>query len=69
MIMVISPNKRYMEQLARTKALEPEQQLEPEPPSEFEPEPESVPESLPEPESESVPEPVATAVAPDPDEG
>ena len=69
MIMVISPNKRYMEQLARTKVLEPEQQLEPEPPSELEPEPESVPESLPEPESESVPEPVATAVAPDPDEG
>ena len=53
MIMVISPNKRYMEQLARTKALEPEAQ------SELEPEA----------QSEPGPEPVATAAAPDPDEG
>jgi translation initiation factor IF-3 len=53
MIMVISPNKRYMEQLARTKALEPEPQSEPEQ------EPQSGPE----------PEPVATAAVPDPDEG
>ena len=53
MIMVISPNKRYMEQLARTKALEPEQQLEPEP----------------EPGPEPEPEPVATSAAPEPDEG
>jgi len=67
MIMVISPNKRYMEQLARTKALEPEQRSEPEPEAQSEPEPEPQPE--PEPESEPVPEPVATAAAPDPDEG
>jgi hypothetical protein len=85
MIMVISPNKRYMEQLARTKALEPQQRLEAEPEAqsepELEPEPRSEPESepepelepesepVPEPESEPVPEPVATAAAPDPDEG
>ncbi len=73
MIMVISPNKRYMEQLARTKALEPEQQLEPEPEPEREAEPELEPEPQPEPEPESTPqpepEPVATAAAPDPDEG
>jgi translation initiation factor IF-3 len=52
MIMVISPNKRYMEQLAREKAREPEQQLESE-------------------GSEPVAEPesVATAAAPEPDEG
>jgi hypothetical protein len=61
MIMVISPNKRYMEQLARTKALEPRPQSEPEP------EPQSEPES--EPQSEPEPEPVATAAVPDPDEG
>jgi len=67
MIMVISPNKRYMEQLARTKALESEQRSEPEPEAQSEPEPEPQPE--PEPESEPVPEPVATAAAPDPDEG
>jgi translation initiation factor IF-3 len=71
MIMVISPNKRYMEQLARTKALEPEQQLEPEPETELDPELESEPESEPEPqaEPESEPEPVITAAAPEPDEG
>jgi translation initiation factor IF-3 len=57
MIMVISPNKRYMEQLARTKAIEPELQPEPEP----EPEPE--------PQPASEPEPVASAVAPEPEEG
>jgi translation initiation factor IF-3 len=71
MIMVISPNKRYMEQLARTKAIEPE--LEPEPEMEPEPEPETEPEPEPEPEPasepESVPEPVASAAAPEPDEG
>jgi translation initiation factor IF-3 len=61
MIMVISPNKRYMEQLARTKALEPEPQSEPEPEPQSEPEPE--------PQSEAEPEPVATAAVPDPDEG
>ena len=53
MIMVISPNKRYMEQLARTKAIEPELEPEPQPAS----------------EPESVPEPVASAAAPEPDEG
>ncbi len=66
MIMVISPNKRYMEQLARAKALEPqvesEQAQEPEP--EPQPEAEAQPEATPEPE----PEPVATAAA-DLDEG
>jgi translation initiation factor IF-3 len=60
-IMVISPNTRYMEQLARPKALEPRPQSEPEP------EPQSEPES--EPQSEPEPEPVATAAVPDPDEG
>jgi len=75
MIMVISPNKRYMEQLARTKALEPVLQLEPELESEPEPELESEPEpeleSEPEPELASEPEPeaVTTAAAPEPDEG
>jgi translation initiation factor IF-3 len=75
MIMVISPNKRYMEQLARTKALEPQQRLEAEPEAQSEPEleprsePESEPEPELEPESEPEPEPVATAAAPDPDEG
>lgn len=57
MIMVISPNKRYMEQLARAKAREPEQQVQPEAGSE------------PVAEAESVPEAVATAAAPEPDEG
>ena len=67
MIMVISPNKRYMEQLARTKALEPVLQLEPELDSEPEPELESEPE--PELASEPEPEAVTTAAAPEPDEG
>jgi len=67
MIMVISPNKRYMEQLARTKALEPVLQLEPELESEPEPELESEPE--PELASEPEPEAVTTAAAPEPDEG
>jgi translation initiation factor IF-3 len=57
MIMVISPNKRYMEQLARAKARGPEQRSEPEAGSE------------PATEAESVPEAVATAAAPEPDEG
>jgi translation initiation factor IF-3 len=57
MIMVISPNKRYMEQLARAKAREPEQRSEPEAGSE------------PATEAESVPEAVATAAVPEPDEG
>ena len=57
MIMVISPNKRYMEALARAKAREPEQQSEPEAGSE------------PVAGTESVPEAVATATAPEPDEG
>ncbi len=73
MIMVISPNKRYMEQLARAQALELQVQSEPEPVSRVEtetatgtePEPAQEPEPAPEPE----PEPVPTAVAPDLDEG
>jgi translation initiation factor IF-3 len=68
MIMVISPNKRYMEQLARAKALEPqvesEQAQEPEPQPEPEPEPQPEAEAQP----EAAPEPVATAAA-DLDEG
>ena len=67
MIMVISPNKRYMEQLARTKALEPVLQLEPE--LESEPEPELASEPEPELASEPEPEAVTTAAAPEPDEG
>jgi translation initiation factor IF-3 len=63
MIMVISPNKRYMDQLARAKALEPQVQSE----QVQEPEPVSQPEA--EAEAESGPEPVATAAAPDVDEG
>ena len=39
MIMVISPNKRYMEQLARAKAIEPEPATQPEPAPQPEPEP------------------------------
>jgi translation initiation factor IF-3 len=70
MIMVISPNKRYMEQLARAKALEP--QVESEQVQEPEPEPQleaaAQPETAPEPEPEPEPEPVATATA-DLDEG
>jgi translation initiation factor IF-3 len=79
MIMVISPNKRYMEQLARAKAVQPEPQLEPEPSprseSQPEPEPEPEPELQPEPEPglqpepEPEPEPVATAKAAETDEG
>jgi translation initiation factor IF-3 len=67
MIMVISPNKRYMEQLARAKTLEPQAQIEPAP----EPEPLPEPQAAPEPETrpEPEPEPVATAAAPDVDEG
>jgi len=56
-----------MEQLARTKALEPVLQLEPELESEPEPELESEPE--PELASEPEPEAVTTAAAPEPDEG
>ena len=67
MIMVISPNKRYMEQLARAKTLEPQAQIEAAP----EPEPLPEPQPAPEPEAEAEPEPeaVATAAAPDVDEG
>jgi translation initiation factor IF-3 len=54
MIMVISPNKRHLEQLARAKALESQQQ------------PESGPQ--PEPEPLAGTEPVVTAIAPDTDE-
>ena len=61
MIMVISPNKRYMEQLARAKAIEPEPQLEPEA--------SPATESQQEPEPELEPEPVATAKAAETDEG
>jgi translation initiation factor IF-3 len=57
MIMVISPNKRHLEQLARAKALESQQQLE------------SPPQLEPEPESRPDPEPAVTAIAPDTDEG
>jgi translation initiation factor IF-3 len=62
MIMVISPNKRYMEQLARAKAVEPEPRVEPEPQRGSEPQPE------PEAEPELQPEPVATAKAAETDE-
>jgi translation initiation factor IF-3 len=55
MIMVISPNKRYLEQVARAKALESEPRLEPEPLRGVEAPPE--------------PEPVATAKAAEADEG
>jgi translation initiation factor IF-3 len=69
MIMVISPNKRYMEQLARAKALQPEAQLEPEQRvAESEPEPEQ-PVAASEPKPEPQPEPVATANVADTDEG
>ena len=66
MIMVISPNKRYMEQLARAKALEPQVESE----QVQEPEPEPQPEAAAQPETapETEPEPVATATA-DLDEG
>jgi translation initiation factor IF-3 len=67
MIMVISPNKRYMEQLARAKTVEPEPQLEPEALSATESQPEPEPE--PEPELQPEPEPVATAKATETDEG
>ncbi|HUF57870.1 MAG TPA: translation initiation factor IF-3 [Actinomycetota bacterium] len=66
MIMVISPNKRYMEQLARAKALDP--QVESEQAQEPEPEPEPQPEAAAQPETAPEPEPVATATA-DLDEG
>jgi translation initiation factor IF-3 len=70
MIMVISPNKRYMEQLARAQAREPQEQVEPEPEPASEPEaalePAPGPESVP---GSDQPEPVSTAAAPDPDEG
>jgi len=59
MIMVISPNKRHLEQLARAKALEAEAQPEPDARLEAEPQPEPGPE----------PEPVVTGNAPDTDEG
>jgi translation initiation factor IF-3 len=55
MIMVISPNKRYLEQLARAQAREPEPEPAPEPT------PEPVPEPEPEPVTDPAVEPVATA--------
>jgi translation initiation factor IF-3 len=63
MIMVISPNKRHLEQLARAKALEDEAQPEQEPRLEAEPQPKRQPEARPE------PEPVVTANTSDTDEG
>ena len=55
MIMVISPNKRYLEQLARAEARQPEAVVEPQV------EPGSVPEAAVEPQPETAPEPVITA--------
>ena len=55
MIMVISPNKRYLEQLARAEARQPEAVVEPQV------EPGSVPEAAVEPRPETAPEPVITA--------
>jgi translation initiation factor IF-3 len=71
MIMVISPNKRYMEQLARAKSREPQAEVEPDatPEPEALPEPEATSEPATQPEPEAEPEPVATAAAPDADEG
>jgi len=71
MIMVISPNKRYMEQLARAKTLEPQAESAPAPEPEPVPEPPAAPEPAapPEPEAKPAPEPVATAAVPDADEG
>jgi translation initiation factor IF-3 len=69
MIMVIAPNRRFLDQQAREKAREAEPEAEadaePEAPAEPEPEPEAAPEAAPEPE----PEPVATVPASDTDEG
>jgi translation initiation factor IF-3 len=59
MIMVISPNKRHLEQLARAKALEAEAQ----------PQQETRLEAERQPEPGLEPEPVVTANAPDTDEG
>jgi translation initiation factor IF-3 len=61
MIMVISPNKRHLEQLARAQARQPEPLVEP--PEE----PAPVPEASPEPQPEMVPDPVVTD--PETDEG
>ncbi len=71
MIMVISPNKRYMEQLARAKSREPQAEVEPDPTPvpEAIPEPEATSGPATQPEPEAEPEPVATAAAPDADEG
>jgi translation initiation factor IF-3 len=71
MIMVISPNKRYMEQLARAKSREPQAEVEPDATREPEalPEPEATSETATQPEPAAEPEPVATAAAPDADEG
>ena len=71
MIMVISPNKRYKEQLARAKAIKPEPQLEPEPEPQLGPEalPATDPQQEPEPAPQPKPEPVASAKAAETDEG
>jgi translation initiation factor IF-3 len=69
MIMVISPNKRHLEQLARAQARElestPELQVETVPESAPEPEPAPEPEA----EQEPGPEPEAVATASETDEG
>jgi translation initiation factor IF-3 len=67
MIMVIAPNRRFLDQQAREKAreAEPEAEADAEPEAPAEPEPEAAPEAAPEPE----PEPVATVPASDTDEG
>jgi translation initiation factor IF-3 len=59
MIMVISPNKRHLEQLARAEARQPEAVVEPPV------EPRSVPEAAVEPQLEAAPEPVITAAETD----
>jgi translation initiation factor IF-3 len=65
MIMVIAPNRRFLDQQAREKAreAEPEAEADAEPEAPAEPEPEAAPEAAPE------PEPVATVPASDTDEG
>ena len=67
MIMVISPNKRHLEQLARAQARESKAETEstPDLQSETPPEPTLEPEAEPEPEPAAEPEPVATAAETD----
>ena len=75
MIMVISPNKRHLEQLARAEARESKTDIEPpaEPPADALPEPvpapEPEPEPAPEPEPELAAEPEPVATAAETDEG